>query len=113
MFINNYEITIDIKKAFTKKIPFYVNDDNASITFTVLDNGNHIDLSVFNKAVIRHRLQSSEVLEIIGNINIDENSVTYFLDKKIVANKGEVRLILSLHTETTRISTQPFKINII
>lgn len=113
MFINNYTLDLDIKKAISKDLPFYVNEDNASMLFRVFNQGEPMDLRVYNEVKIWHVLNPKETVECIGAVSSNGESVSYTLDKRILEKRGFVDVILSMYAENTRVSAQPFKIKIV
>ena len=61
MFKNEYPLTVDLKRKMTAITPKFVQYDNATLTFKILDDGKQYDLTSFTRAEVAHKRPDGQV----------------------------------------------------
>lgn len=115
MFINEYTLTVDIKKRTQAIVPKFVQYDNASLIFKVLNNGKPYNLTAFTRAEIAHKRPDGQVVVGTGTLETlvsGERVVRYNYLGSEMHNVGFVETSLSIFSEDKKVTTQPFKVEI-
>lgn len=116
MFINEYTLILDLKKKMTAKVPQFVQYDNATLVFKIFDDGKMYDLSSFTKAEVAHKRPDGQI--VVGTANLEtlingERVVRYNYLGSEMHNTGFVETSLSIFSQDKKVTTQPFKVEII
>lgn len=116
MFKNQYELTVDLKKSMTSVIPTFVQYDNASLIFKVLDGGETFNLESFTKAEIVHKRPDGKL--VVGNATIEgaigsQKILRYDYLGSEMTKAGYNETSLILYSSDKKVSIQPFKVKIL
>lgn len=115
MFKNEYTLTVDIKRKFTAIVPTFVQYDNASLLFRVLDDGKPFDLTDFTRAVVTHKRPDGTSIVGSGQIKQSKSGdslIEYLYQGNEMGEIGFVETSLSLFSADKKVSILPFKVRI-
>lgn len=115
MFKNEYVLKVDIKRKMTAIVPTFVQNDTAILIFKVYDNGKPFDLTSYTRAEVAHKRKDGQV--VVGLASIErlgsEDIVKYQYMGNEMSKEGFVDTTLTLFSNNTRVSIQPFQISIV
>lgn len=116
MFVNVYEINVDLKKKMSTIVPTYVKYDSAELVFKIFDNGVPFDLTGFTQAEVFHRRPDGVTVIGDGTIETDSNGdkvIRYKYLGNEMYNTGVVATTLSVYSGDKKVSIHPFSVNIV
>ena len=115
MFKNEYVLSVDLKRKQTAIVPTFVQNDTATLVFKIYDNGRPFDLTNFTKAEITTIRKDGQVVIGVGQIETTTNGhqVRYAYLGNEMKKEGFAHTSLTLFSGDTRVSIQPFKINVV
>mgnify|MGYP001393497362 CR=1 FL=1 len=103
-------ITIDLKKSSVIPLPSFVQQDTNIIEFTILDNGEVVDLTTVGRIVVNYKRPDKEIFSrlLVGEGNV----VVYEIgsEEMAVDGYGEMELQFYSKDNLQRISTKRFKV---
>lgn len=116
MFKNEYTLTVDLKKSMSAVAPKFVQYDNATLVFKILDNGKNFDLTGFTKAEVAHKRPDG--VTVIGTANIESTTngksvIRYNYLGSEMHKEGYTEVSLSVFSEDKKVSIYPFKVEIV
>ena len=114
MFINEYVLSVDLKKRLSKTIPIFVQYDSAAIVFKVFNNGREFDLTGLTKAIITHKLPDGSTFSEEGHlISLDgQQAIRYTYSGGEMRIIGDVSITLALFADTSKVTIPPLKLKI-
>lgn len=115
MFKNEYTLTVDLKKSMSAVTPKFVQYDNATLVFKILDNGRVFDLTGFTKAEVAHKRPDG--VTVIGTADIEssngKNVIRYNYLGSEMHKEGYTDVSLSIFSDNKKVSIYPFKVEIV
>lgn len=110
IFSNDYLLNVDIKHKLVVGTPTFRQGDNAKLRFKIFDNNVLYDLTGFTNAKIIHKLPSGDSYTGEAFLNM-KNEIEYDYPTKLeLSEVGKVQVVLSIYSNDTVVSIQPFSI---
>lgn len=111
-FKNEYSVVVDIKrKTITGTIPTYVANDSSILYIKIEQNGQSYDYSTADRYVVNIKRSDGKV--IFGEGVYENGMVKYVLGQTEMLVAGIHEVVIQLHLNGTRITTNPFPIKVI
>ena len=116
MFGNLYNLDIDLKRKMTSIVPTFVQYDYAVLMIKVFDNGKPFDLAGLTSADVSHKKSDGSIFVGAGTFEKNSNHedvIRYVYLGNEMDKTGFVETSLTLFSGDCKVSSQPFKVNIL